>query len=89
MLVEAKDPAAVQLRAQQGQTIKIVDIEKDLFELLGLKDASKYYEKLPQEGGTDEQTEQGGAGGTQGGSQGSANGQPAGIQGNLPAVAGV
>lgn len=41
----AKDPAAIQARAMDGQRLKISELEKDLFELLGLKDSDKYYER--------------------------------------------
>lgn len=44
MVAQAKDPAANQLRLQSsGKIIDLVQLEKDLFELLGLKDADKYY----------------------------------------------
>jgi hypothetical protein len=88
MLGEAKDPAAVQLRAQQGETIKIAELEKDLFSLLGIKDSAKYYERI-QEGGIDEQAQQTGAGGAPGGPTGQPNGGVGGVSQGVPPVAGV
>ena len=53
MMVFAKDPAAIQARTMDGQRIKLSEVEKDMFELLGLKNADKYYERadLNQIGG--------------------------------------
>lgn len=45
MMLLAKDPAAIQIRASEGQKLKLAELEKDLFELLGLKNADKYYER--------------------------------------------
>lgn len=84
MLNEAKDPAAIQLRAQQGMTIKIDQLEKDLFELLGLKDAGKYYQKLTQN-----ETQQTGETGAQGSPTAPTDGQSTGVETGLPSVAGV
>lgn len=49
MTISAKDPAAVQARMMDGQRLKLSDVEKDLFELLGLKNADKYYERASTE----------------------------------------
>ena len=48
-VLAAADPQRVAIRAQQGEMLKLTDLEVDLFEELGLKDADKYYQKL--EGG--------------------------------------
>jgi hypothetical protein len=73
MILQAKDPASVQIRLQEGQKLRLVDLEKDFFELLGLKDASKYYEKaqppIVQEGGVNGET-------IPGGGEAAAGGQP-------------
>src|SRR3990167_2772359 len=45
LTVFAKDTAAVQARMMDGQRLKLSEVEKDLFELLGLKNADKYYER--------------------------------------------
>ena len=62
MMLIAKDPASVQARAMDGKRIKLSEVEKDLFELLGLKNADKYYESAEQI-----RLEQPGAGATAGG----------------------
>lgn len=49
MIAQAKDPQAVAARAQDGVRLKISDLEKDFFELAGLKNAEKYYEKISPE----------------------------------------
>lgn len=41
----ARDPAAIQARAMDGERLKLTELERDLFELLGLKNADKYYER--------------------------------------------
>ena len=45
MMMLAKDPAAVQIRMMEGERLKLSELERDLFELLGLKNADKYYER--------------------------------------------
>ena len=86
MLREAKDPVAIQLRAQNGEKINIGQLERDLFEILGLKNAAKYYEKAqqpepqPQEGGiANEQTNAAGGGGLEGGPTSAPNSQLGGV----------
>lgn len=89
----AADPAKVQIRAQEGYMLKLKDLESDLFELLGLKDADKYYQKLPQlmeggqNGGTQTESQPGGAGGPQGGGAPMEPSQPAGMAGGFSSMA--
>ena len=66
LMLQAKDPAAVQIRATEGKRLNLSLLEQDLFELLGLKNAEKYYEKI---GGLNGQiqTPGGGEEGAQGG----------------------
>ncbi len=89
MLAEAKDPTAIQLRAQNGEQMNIGKLERDLFDLLGIKNADKYYEPLQQEGGANEQTEQTGGGGSATGSATPPTGNIGGVGQGAPAVAGV
>lgn len=49
LINQAKDPMAVAARAKEGVRLKISELEKDFFELTGLKNADKYYEKLSPE----------------------------------------
>ena len=46
LMLIAKDPAAIQIRAQEGKRLKLTELEKDLFQTLGLKDTNKYYENI-------------------------------------------
>src|SRR3990167_7082775 len=50
LMILAKDPSAVQIRAMEGKRLKLSELEKDLFITLGLKDTNKYYENI-QTGG--------------------------------------
>ena len=88
--VAAKDPAAAQLRAQEGKYLSIVDVEKDLWEILGLKDAAKYYKPIPMIGGVNGQetgvSQQGGAGIPAGAGEISQPAGVGGVQGPPPAV---
>src|SRR3990167_6248379 len=54
--IAAKDPADAQLRAQEGKYLSLVELEKDQWEILGIKDSAKYYKPLPmqQTGGMNE-----------------------------------
>ena len=47
-VVEASKPELIPLRAQDGKYLSLVSLEKDLWEILGLKDGDKYYKPLPQ-----------------------------------------
>src|SRR3990167_8639732 len=82
LTVFAKDPAAVQARAMDGQRLKLSEVEKDLFELLGLKNADKYYER------SQDVLAQGGAGVTAPGQTPSQPNGTIGVQGGTPPVAG-
>ena len=86
-VMSAADPAKIQVRAQEGYMLKLKELEEDLFENLGLKDASKYYQKLqPQIGGingqeTGQPINGAGAGIPQGGGAAFGNVPPAGLAG--------
>lgn len=62
LMIRASDPAAVQARMLDGERIKLSEVERDLFELFGLKNSDKYYERAE-----DVQLNQGGAGSVAGG----------------------
>lgn len=86
LVIAAKDPAAIQARLMDGQRLKLPEAEKDLFELLGVKDAEKYYERqeLPLGGeslGGGEET-------ALGGSPANGFGQPPGVAENSQTLAG-
>ena len=70
-------PAATQLLAMDGWRVKTKDLLEDTYEYLGLKDASKYFEKV--ENGTN----QTGATGIGGGPQGQGAGIPSGMEGGI------
>ena len=82
LTVFAKDPAAVQARMMDGQRLKLSEVEKDLFELLGLKNAEKYYER------SQDVLSQGGAGITAPGQVPPQPNGATGIPGGAQAVAG-
>lgn len=89
MYVAAADPAKFQMRMQEGKYLSLVQVEKDLFELLGLKDAEKYYKPLPMGGAYGQEgvpLEQGGAGSSQGAGEVSPNAGFGGLQGDLAPV---
>ena len=50
-VMAAGDPNKAQLRAPDGKYLSLVEIEKDLWEMLGLKDSAKYYKPIPTQGG--------------------------------------
>ena len=79
----AKDPEAVQVRMLDGQRLKLSELEKDLFEVLGLKNADKYYERSENV-----QTNQGGGGVTPPGQAPAGVNQPAGVSGGAEALPG-
>lgn len=79
----AKDPAAIQARMMDGQRLKLPELEKDLFGMLGLKDADKYYERIGNE-----QFVGSGAGAATQGQTPLGVGQSNGIQGNPAALVG-
>lgn len=76
----AKDPAAMQARMMDGQRLKLSELEKDLFDLLGLKNADKYYEKV--------QLNQGGVGPVGPGQVAPGANPPPGVSGGPEAVSG-
>jgi len=49
MVESAASPEHAQALAMEGYKIKLKELEEDYYEKLGLKDADKYYEKLPQQ----------------------------------------
>jgi hypothetical protein len=56
LINQAKDPAAIQARAADGVRLKISELEKDFFELSGLKNADKYFEPVsPEEANAESQ----------------------------------
>lgn len=81
----ALNPATQQLLAQEQMKIKFSDLFEDYLELLGKKDADKYFEKI--EGGG-YGTIPGGAVSPQTGGAGVANGQFPSVQGSVPPMAG-
>jgi hypothetical protein len=81
LMMLAKDPAALQVRAMDGQRLKLVELEKDLFELLGLKGADKYYERA-------EPPEPAGAGTVETGQTPATNGETRGLAQGLTPLAG-
>lgn len=89
MVTQAKDPATVQIRASQGSELLLADLEQDLFKLLGMKDAEKYYRKV--EGGVqDGQVQPIGIGEGGPAARGATNGAPggAGVEGSPQALPG-
>lgn len=48
MVEAAASPEHAQALAMEGYKIKLKELEEDYYEKLGMKDADKYYEKLPQ-----------------------------------------
>lgn len=84
LTVFAKDPAAVQARMLDGQRLKLSEVEKDLFEILGLKNADKYYERAQDV----QQLNQGGAGALGPGQTPGGAGQPRRVPEGAQAVAG-
>lgn len=81
LTILAKDPAAIQARMMDGTRLKLSELEKDLFELLGVKDADKYYERADPALG---------AGGVPvaGGQAPMGAGEPPGVSGGPEAMAG-
>jgi len=89
MLLQAKDPSAIAARAKEGVTLKLSEVEKDYFELLGLKDSDKYYEKLsPEQANAEIQLNSPGGGPAQAGPNAAGPNGDGGIQGGTEAVAG-
>jgi hypothetical protein len=78
MIEQAKDPTAVALRLREGYRLKLKDLEQDFFEMLGMKDSSKYYERIGGEEAAQEiATLTAGEGGAPtGGTPAPAQGQP-------------
>jgi len=46
MIISAKEPAAMVIRAKEGYKLKLKELEQDFFEMLGMKDSSKYYARI-------------------------------------------
>lgn len=89
MIMEAKDPAAIQARMMDGQRLKLADLEKEFFELLGMKDAERFYEKA--EGGANAENLEAflaRQGGTEGGPTPAQPGKQPGVAGGAKAMAG-
>ena len=96
MIELSLNPVTQQTLMQEGYKLKMKDLLEDTFELLGKKDADKYFEKLQQDpmmGGINGQqiggvpVNQAGAGAPQAGPEGMVNGQLGGVQGAVPAMA--
>ena len=83
LMLLAKDPIAIQARMMDGQRLKLAELEKDLFELLGLKNADKYYERS-----ADVQAQQAGTGTALPGQTPTGVGQPGGVPEGTQAMAG-
>lgn len=81
--VAAKDPAAIQARAMDGLRLRLSDLEKDLFDMMGLKGSDKYYERIQNE-----QPIQGGGGIAAPGQAPVGAGQPGGLQSSPEALVG-
>lgn len=81
----ALNPAVEAQLNAEGYSIKKKDVLEDYFEVLGVKDASKYFER--SQGGLNV-PEQTGAGGDGGGAQGSGVGQQPGLGGGVEALLG-
>jgi hypothetical protein len=72
MIEFAKDPATVQLLAQEGAKLNLQELMVDFFEELGTKDASKYFGRI-------DETNQAGGAAAQGGQPGQGNGIEQGV----------
>jgi hypothetical protein len=78
MVEQASLPIHQQALASEGYRIKLKELEEDFYVKLGMKDADKYYEKIPQP-----QAAQGGMNATLSTGGQSPEGQP-GVQGTQP-----
>ena len=77
MLAMAMNPQNQQALMQEGYKIKLKELEEDLFEQVGMKDADKYFEKISnqpmQGGGLNGQAQQVGGVGAPSGQMGQGN----------------
>ena len=88
-LVElAQNPQVAQSLAMEGYKLKSKELMEDFFEQAGLKDADKYFDKLPSSGGLNGEFNQGGAGGVGPSPVGAGPNQAQGMAGGIPTNAG-
>jgi hypothetical protein len=92
MIEQAKDPVIQQQLAMEGYKLKMKELLEDFYEQAGMKDADKYFEKLPSSpGGVDANGNPiaGGGIGAQAGQPGLGASPVGGMAGNIPANVGV